>query len=367
MLIDLKDRNRLFWMLHTSGWLFFLAIVLLINKIGGHLTRAVAAEASVSMAVGFMITLGLRFIYRKTGLQARSVLSLSLRAAAFSFLGANAGIWILTAINGSYAQVDIPASSPVVRYLASLSTYVAPFIGWNALYFGIKFWQDRIIQKERTERARALAQTAQLQMLRYRMNPHFLFNTLNSIRALISENKTSAKTMVTELSEYLRFALVSKNYENVPFRDEMESVRHYFNIQKMRYEDKMDVTFDIDPAADEYPIISFLLHPLAENAVKHGLSTSLLPLKIRIGAKLHQGALQIDIVNSGSWVEPERQDKDALIRTGLDNVRRRLADAYPEKHRLDIFEKEGAVHVRLTLGEGREERRTWFRQNREAG
>jgi len=367
MLIDLKDRNHLFWILHTSGWLIFLAIVLLINKVGGHLTRAVAAEAFVSMAVGFMITLGLRFLYRRTGLQAHSVLSLSFRAAAFSFLGANVGIWILAAISSSYVQVDIPASSPIVRYLAGLSTYVAPFIGWSALYFGIKFWQDRIIQKERTEKARALAQTAQLQMLRYRMNPHFLFNTLNSIRALISENKAFAKTMVTELSEYLRFALVSKNYENVPFKDEMESVRHYFNIQKMRYENKMDVTFDIDPAADEYPIISFVLHPLAENAVKYGLSTSPLPLRIQISAKVRQGALQIDIVNSGSWVEPERQEKDPLIPKGLDNVRRRLADAYPEKHRLDIFDEEGAVHVRLTLGKGREETWSWVRTSREAG
>jgi LytS/YehU family sensor histidine kinase len=88
------------------------------------------------------------------------------------------------------------------------------------------------------------------------MNPHFLFNVLNSIRALISENKAAAKSMVTELSEYLRYSLVSKNHENVPFKDEIESIRHYFNIQNMRYENKLDVSFEIDPAAED-PMVSF--------------------------------------------------------------------------------------------------------------
>ena len=367
MLTDLKDRGRLFWILQASGWLFVMAVMLALAKLEGHLTKAAAGEVFVFAAVGFLITLGLRFLYRRIDLRSHSILSLSLRAALSSFVGANAAIGIMAAIKSSYAEVMIPASGPVIRHLARTSAFMAPFIGWSALYFGVKFWQDRMIQKDRAAKARALAQTAQLQMLRYRMSPHFLFNTLNAIRALIAENKSSAKTMVTELADYLRFALVSKNYENVPFKDEMESVRHYFNIQKMRYENKLDVAFDIDPAADDYPIISFLLHPLAENAVKFGLSTSPLPLRIRIGAAVRQGVLRIDIVNSGSWVEPGPEEKDALIPKGLANVRRRLADAYPQKHRFEISEKEGAVHVRLTLGEGREETWTWSRQNREAG
>jgi LytS/YehU family sensor histidine kinase len=206
-----------------------------------------------------------------------------------------------------------------------------------------------MFQKDKAERARALAETAQLHMLRYRMNPHFLFNTLNTIRALIAENKSSAKAMITELSEYLRYSLVSRNYENVPLKEEIESVCHYFNIQKMSYEYKLNFDFDVDPAAEEYPIISFLLHPLFENAVRFGLCTSPLPLQVLIRARLHQGGLQVEVINSGSWIKPEEEKKDPLIARGLDNVRRRLADAYPGKHHFEILERDGSVQARLSI------------------
>jgi len=206
-----------------------------------------------------------------------------------------------------------------------------------------------MIQKERTEKANALAQAAQLQMLRYRMNPHFLFNALNSIRALISENKSSAKSMVTELAEYLRYSLVSRNNETVPLKEEIESVRHYFNIQKIRYENKLEVSFDIDPAAVEFPIISYLIHPLAENAVKHGMRTSPMPLKIQIMAKAHQGSLHIEVRNSGTWIEPKDKKTGTVIHTGLDNVRQHLVESYPEKHQFEISEKEGFVQARLLI------------------
>lgn len=233
--------------------------------------------------------------------------------------------------------------------LIMVISWIAPLAGWSALYFGIKFWQEWMIQKEKTEKANALAQTAQLQMLRYRMNPHFLFNTLNSIRALISENKISAKKMVTELSEYLRYSLVSRNYKNVPLKDEIESIRHYLEIQKIRYEDKLCVSFDIDPATEEYPITSFLIYPLVENAVQYGMRTSPMPLNVRIKAELFENNLHIEISNSGLWVEPSFQEDSRTIGRGLDNLRQRLEDIYPGKHHFEIFEKEDSVYAQMII------------------
>jgi two-component system LytT family sensor kinase len=268
-----------------------------------------------------------------------------------TFLGGNITVGLLILLENSFFRMATPAPSLTFKYyLAAIVSWIIPLIGWSALYFGIKFWWEWMVQKDKADKANALAQTAQLQLLRYRMNPHFLFNTLNSIRALISEDRASAKSMITELSDYLRYSLVSKNYDNVPFKDEIESVRHYFIIQKMRYEDKLDVSFDIDPAAEECPIASFLLHPLAENAIKHGMRTSPLPLKIQISAHVHQGVLRIDVINSGSWIEPSAHEGENVIGRGLDNVRQRLAEAYPEKHHLEIFEKAGFVQVRMIIG-----------------
>jgi len=210
-------------------------------------------------------------------------------------------VWISVLLPFPGTGWEDPSGGLSLRFnLMMVISWIAPLIGWSALYFGIKFWQEWMIQKEKTEKANVLAQTAQLQMLRYRMNPHFLFNALNSIRALISENKLFAKRMVTELSEYLRYSLVSRNYQNVPLKDEIESIRHYFEIQKIRYEDKLGVSFDIDPSAEEYPIMSFLIHPLVENAVQYGMRTSSMPLKIRIKAELFEKNLLIEVLGFGN-------------------------------------------------------------------
>ena len=259
-------------------------------------------------------------------------------------------IWIADFLKYPYLGIEaLTTNQTLLAYLQRVIRWFTPFLGWSALYLGIKFWQEWTIQKERTEKANALAQAAQLQMLRYRMNPHFLFNALNSIQALISENKLSAKRMVTELSEYLRYSLVNRNHKSVPLKEEMESVRHYFNIHKMRYENKLDVSFDIDPAVEEFPMVSYLIHPLVENAVKHGMRTSPMPLKIYITAKDQQGSLCIIVRNSGTWIETPETKKDTVIPTGLDNVRQRLIESYPKRHHFEIFEKERFVHARLVI------------------
>ncbi len=351
-MIDPKARRRLFWTLQTSGWLFYFGFNLIAYRFRGILTKPLLIDLAKDVAAGFLLTLGLRMLYRRFRIHDHSVLSLVLKALALSFLAANVAAGITSLFRSPGSSWEMPDGGSILRsHLMNVIGWAAIMVLWSTLYFGIKFWQEWMIQKDRADKARALAETAQLQMLRYRMSPHFLFNTLNSIRALISENKASAKTMITELSEYLRYSLVSKKYERVPFRDEVESVRHYLTIQKMRYENKLEVSLGIDPEAEEYPVASFLIHPIVENAVKYGMSTSPLPLRIRVQAGVQGGQLRIEVINSGSWIEPPAQEKDRVIIKGLDNVRRRLAETYPGKHLLEISEMEGSVHVRLTIGE----------------
>jgi len=350
---DTKARRRLFWILQTAGWLSYLAFNVVTYQISGGLTPSLLVSCVRDMLIGFVLTLGLRWPYRKVKIHDHSVLALARRAIVLSFLAANVAAGIMALFPPPSSSWDMQPSGLTLRsHLMWTISWMAVFILWSALYFGITFWQEWMIQKDRADKAKALAETAQLQMLRYRMSPHFLFNTLNSIRALITENKASAKTMITELSEYLRYSLVSKKYERVPLKDELESVRHYLTIQKMRYEDKLEVAVDIDPEAEDFPVPSFLLHPLAENAIKYGLSTSPLPLRIRVKAETSPGRLRIDVVNSGSWVEPAGLREDLVTVKGMDNVRRRLAEAYPGKHLFEVFKEEGSVRVRLTIEEG---------------
>jgi LytS/YehU family sensor histidine kinase len=256
----------------------------------------------------------------------------------------------------NYGMARVP-SFLTLRYALQVIVLIYPEkLVWGALYFGIKFWRDWIIERERAEQAEEEARQAQLQTLRYQLNPHFLFNSLNSLRALIDEDSQQARTVLTELSEFLRYSLVSRNRTDVALREEVEAIRHYLSIEKKRYEEKLEVTIDVQPKADEFPVPCFLIHPLVENAIKYGMQTSTLPLQVWVIGELQNNALHISIINSGRWVDRPPDPSGALHGpgAGLQNVRARLEHAFPNRHTLEKYERDGNVVVALSLHFDRE-------------
>jgi two-component system, LytTR family, sensor kinase len=222
---------------------------------------------------------------------------------------------------------------------------------WSALYFGIRFWLEWDSQRDKADRANFVAEEAKLQMLRYQLNPHFLFNALNSIRAMISENDSQARSMVTELSEFLRYQLIFRDDKETLVKDEIEAVKHYLCIEKRRYEEKLIVSFEIDPQIENYPILSFLIHPLVENAVKYGMKTSKLPLTVRVKADQIENGVRLSVINSGNWIDHTTNNgfgKDGTG-TGLTNVKERLKVKFPDHHKFDYFEKDNHVNVIIEL------------------
>jgi LytS/YehU family sensor histidine kinase len=217
------------------------------------------------------------------------------------------------------------------------------------LYFGIKFWLDWSQEKDRAEKLDLLAQSAQLQMLRYQVNPHFLFNSFSSLRALIRTNQEKAEEMVSKLSEFYRYSLTSKNNSEVPLIEEIEAIEHYFEIEKIRFGNKLDINISIDPLAEEYPIPCFLIHPLTENAIKYGMKTSSLPLKIKIEANVKKNRLIICISNSGKWVKHSDNVNVYGTNTGLANIKSRLEYSFPNNHKVEFKEEDGFVKVIIEI------------------
>jgi LytS/YehU family sensor histidine kinase len=224
--------------------------------------------------------------------------------------------------------------------------YSFTLIGWSALYFGIKYWRQWQSEHERTLQAEALANHAQLDMLRYQLNPHFLFNALNSIRASIDEDSQRAKRMVTEFSEFLRYSLLNDNSALVELREEIEAIKNYLAIEKIRFEDKLDVTFDFEPAAEKCQLPGFLIHPLVENAVKHGMTNNSGPLKICIAARMRDGRLVVEIANTGR-LDLRPQTNGGGTHIGLRNVRERLAKLYPDKSSFSL--RQDGDWIRATI------------------
>jgi PAS domain S-box-containing protein len=223
-----------------------------------------------------------------------------------------------------------------------------------------------------TERKRAVDA-----MLRYQLNPHFMFNVLNSVNALMGENQRNAKRMIIQFSSLLRHTLVASSKQTAPLGDEIEAVGHYLAIEKLRFEERLEASIDADPATLGLNVPVFLVQPLVENAIKYGMQTSEGTLQLAITSRLQDDELCIEVSNSGAWIEFQQphqirsgsevipseastagvQANGASIANtrrrstgiGLDNLRKRLQQLYPGGHSLTISHEQGFVRVRIYI------------------
>jgi len=225
--------------------------------------------------------------------------------------------------------------------------------GWSALYFGINFWHYLKEEEVRSNQANLLAQKAQLQMLRYQLNPHFLFNSLNSISALADEDPKLIRRMIAELSKFLRYSLISNDKSVNPLENELDALENYLSVEKRRFQKNLKVEFDIDPETREISVISFLIQPFVENAIKFGMKSSKMPLLIKISTQKIEDGIRVSVYNSGQWIEHDdtNQSKDHYSGTGIGvtNTISRLKLAYPERHKFFIEKKSSFVMVNIEI------------------
>ncbi len=181
------------------------------------------------------------------------------------------------------------------------------------------------LQSEREEKLRAesLAQQAKWMMLRYQVNPHFLFNALNSIRALIGYDDEKARKIVTDMSEYFRYSLSVEKKSLVPIYEEIYAVDNYLEIQKIRYHDRLIIEKEIDAGMTNCIIPVFSIQTLIENAVKYGLKTHEGQVRIKIYVGNENGKLKIQVSNTGKLINPEKED-DNSTNTGIENLKSRM-------------------------------------------
>jgi len=200
----------------------------------------------------------------------------------------------------------------------------------------------------RAERAEREYITARLQALRGQLNPHFLFNTLHSVCGLIDERPSTARTMLVRLSDLLRSSFRDEDQEQVALVEELDTVRTYLEIQKLRFSDRLTFHIDVDPGLDNTAVPRLVLQPLAENAIMHGMAGERDRVEIRISARKANGALELSVLNSSST--PARQVGELGV--GLGNTVERLRTLYSDRATVH-YQPDGAngfvVSVRLPI------------------
>ena len=344
----LGDDNALFWSLQLFGWTgISLLTYLSLSVPYDQYELAYLAHNISQSVVGLVLSIPLRPIFRTVWnwaflprmvvvLGAAILVALAwaaLRLTLFMLMTGERGLW------------------PDFGGWLFPSMFV--FFTWAALYHGIKYYQmlqrerEALLRIESLQRQEAFklaqveadARNAQLALLRYQLNPHFLFNTLNSVNALVSKGDAGKATkMINKLSEFFRHSLRAEPETEVTVAEEVATTELYLDIEKTRFADRLTVEIRIAESAKSRLVPSMILQPLVENALKHAIGVSENGGQIRIlASEADSGALQLRVEDSG----PEGSDLQADQRppgasVGLDNTRARLHAFYGDCGRLKI-------------------------------
>ncbi|MEM7154319.1 MAG: histidine kinase [Myxococcota bacterium] len=234
---------------------------------------------------------------------------------------------------------------------AESMAYAFPMIAWHGVAFSLRQVERRADDRARAAEAEQLAQRAELDALRYQLNPHLLFNALNSAMAMIDEDPQRAEDMLLRLTFLLRSTLRAPREGTVG--EELERIAAYLELEGVRFEDRLDVQVDVEPGLDEVPLPTLLLQPLVENAIKHGMQCSSMPLRLRIRVSRKGRVLTAVVANSGRMGNGFGRDAESSTESGvgLANVRARVAAHYGHGGTLRVaqVQREGEPWVEAEL------------------
>ena len=340
-----------FWVINISGWILLTIVYLLLYYPSYLKDPKIVLGIILNKFTGFLCSVALRYFYKKINYKSYSIIKLVLGGMFISLIASHLWFFLdfIISIPSQGLKGLIDSYFIFNVYLRTIWSGFFTLYFWSTLYFVIKFWIEWTEQKKQTEQAILLAQSAQLQMLRYQVNPHFLFNALSSLRALVRINQKKAEEMILQISKFLRYSLVTKKNNQVLLGEELEAIGHYFDIERVRFEDKLQIQLGIDPKANEFLIPSFLIHPIIENAIKYGMDTSPMPLNIQLIAKVAGSVLQLDIINTGHWVNEGEKRSNNGTGTGLKNVKQRLDLAFPNRNSFKIIKNQSKVHIKIII------------------
>ena len=331
-----------FWQMNLFFWVPFGFLAFGIRLASGQTPGRAALSTVVFEGTCLLLSLALRACYRRTDrvfglLPALLLIVLSL-AAAFAQGAVAAGFTLVTGWHNPMFDFFVNVTLRFIVMWAS-------FMMWSLGYYWLWADTERSRESERRVQAQHDAQRMELQMLRSQLDPHFLFNSLNGIAAEIRPHPDAAVDMVGQLSDYLRYSLDHRKQPISRLSTELGAMESYLSIERARFGDRLHFKVEAPEPARMRLVPSFLLQPLVENAVKHGLDRSTGTLYITLRVRVDGNLLEITVTNSGA-MEPADPSHQGL---GLETLRRRLDLYYPQRHRFTLEAKNESVAATLQL------------------
>jgi signal transduction histidine kinase len=343
-----SKRSPYFWKLQISFWVGYTllqGILVWVLAAAGILVRGSEALLLewilLKSACGFLITTSLRPLLIR--IHSRKWYPPKITAVLFGLSLAYVALELLLLTQIPFLREhfrSLTGSLPIGTNVMVLGFYLdfVFFALWVGFYFSGSLFFDSLELSGRQQKS-------ELALLRYQMQPHFLFNALSAVMA-VSDNKEKVEELTQSLADYLRFSLSKKNDDYSPLGEELDAMENYLQVEKIRFEEKLRFQIDADEEARGFVVPRQLVQPLLENAIKYGQQTSPMPLSIRIEAQLTGDRLHLAVENTGSWVKPSASSGMGI---GMSNLRRRLELLYGEQAKLTHEHSPEWVRAMVTL------------------
>ncbi|MFT5163783.1 MAG: two-component system LytT family sensor kinase [Alteromonadaceae bacterium] len=348
----LDDRHRFFWVLQCVGWLGFAAVNY-IASLTHQMRDAYIFVILLNAYAGWMISIPLRLLYQKIWNTPPWVLLSVVLVASY----VSGGVWTIVK-NLNLWEIYKFGYRPDewIDYFQFIMGSFYIMLCWSGLYFGIKYYQMLQSERQKSLISRTKAHEAQLTMLRYQLNPHFLFNTLNAISTLIliNENKI-ANGMVTKLREFLRYTLDKDPIKKVTLDQEIYAIKLYLDIEKVRFEDRLQTRFELSDQARGALVPSMILQPLIENAIKYAVAYNEHGGNICVKGHTFGQDLLIEVSDNGPGTRLVDGHPADRIGVGIRNTQERLQALYDNNYSFVMSDNEPTglvINIRMPIEKG---------------
>jgi two-component system LytT family sensor kinase len=365
-----KDKPS-FWLLHSLGWMTYVLIFTVDNVFFYRDFNKLGFEVFFPLVLAgifaALLTWPLRYIYRQcwglpSGWLIVAIMLCSLIVSGIWTPAKNLAMWFF------YEDFDVMSliagnpSQDFKWYMLFMSVSYAFFMifVWSTLYFGINYHYRLINEKKLLIEAVRLSHISQIKMLRYQINPHFLFNTLNAVSTLVLRgSKEKANGMLIRLSTFLRFSLDNDPEKKIRLYEELKALMLYLEIEKTRFDERLTVKFKIELQTEALLVPSLLLQPLVENSIKYAIAQMSSGGLIEVTAKCQHGYLQMEVADNGPVQDNAYLDVKSATKgqtasshtgVGVQNIVDRLNVLYPDKHSFNIIRgKTAGYRVQISI------------------
>lgn len=338
--------NVLFWLLQLGGWTLFTLLNLAARQYFVHFH---ISELINSLVLGCCLILSTSLLrkYYQRKLKSKNMFADFLPMFIGSVSAGLVTMLLFALIIVPNQETIFQSHNPQLFQQILLGSPMVMFLilAWSALYAMFKKQQQlKHSEREQIVLAQSL-KVAKLDVLLSQINPHFIFNAINNIRALILEDSTRARDMLANLSEVMRYTMQIDKEKVIPFSDEIEVVKQYIALNKLQFEEKLQVRYDLSPETLNLSLPPMILQLLIENAIKHGIGKLKHGGEIVITSKLLDSHWQITVVNSGTLI-PQNTNNPGV---GVNNIKQRLSLVYGDQSSFTLNAINSEVIASITL------------------